>query len=64
MENPGHFSVEINIAPDAQESDQVLATAQVVEGLFAVRKIPASPPSDSFDGQSKGSLFVALSQGQ
>lgn len=53
-----------SVAPDAKGGDQVLATAQVVEGLFAVRKIPASPPSDSLDGQSKGSLFVALSQGQ
>lgn len=53
-----------SVAPDAKGGDQVPATAQVVEGLFAVRKIPASPPSDSLDGQSRRSLFVALSQGQ
>lgn len=53
-----------SIAPDAQESDQPPATARVVEGLFAVRKIPASPPSDRLDAQPKGSLFVALSQEQ
>lgn len=51
-------------APDTQERDQVPATARVVEGLFAVRKIPAPPPSDSLDARPQRSLFVALSQGQ
>ncbi|MDG2515661.1 lytic transglycosylase domain-containing protein [Sphingobium yanoikuyae] len=53
-----------SVAPDTQESDRVPATARPVEGLFAVRKIPASPPSDRLDAQPKGSLFVALSQEQ
>lgn len=53
-----------SVAPDAQESEEVPATARPVEGLFAVRKIPASPPSDRLDVQHKGSIFVALSQEQ
>ena len=53
-----------SVAPDAKESDQAPATVRVVEGLFAVRKIPAPPPSDSLDARPKASLFVALSQGQ
>lgn len=53
-----------NVAPEAKGSGQASAAARPVEGLFAVRRIPASPPSDSPDAQSQGSLFVALSQGQ
>jgi soluble lytic murein transglycosylase-like protein len=53
-----------SVAPDAQESDLPPATARPAVGLFAVRKIPASPPSNSLDERPKGSLFVALSQGQ
>lgn len=54
-----------SVAPDAQDaqaSEEVPATARPVEGLFAVRKIPASPPSDSLDARPQASLFVALSQ--
>jgi len=54
-----------SVAPDAQDaqaSEEVPATARPVEGLFAVRKIPASPPSDRLDAQPKGSLFVVPSQ--
>lgn len=53
-----------SVAPDTQESDRVPATARPAEGLFALRKIPASPPSDRLDPRPQGSLFVALSQGQ
>lgn len=53
-----------SVAPEARESDQAPAAARPVERLFAVRKIPASPPSDSLDARPQGSLFVALSQGQ
>ncbi|MFX4086203.1 lytic transglycosylase domain-containing protein [Sphingobium yanoikuyae] len=53
-----------SVAPDGHESDQAPATARPVEGLFAVRKVPASPPSDRLYAQPKGSLFVALSQEQ
>lgn len=53
-----------SVAPDGHESDQAPATARPVEGLFAVRKVPASRPSDRLDAQPKGSLFVALSQDQ
>jgi len=53
-----------SVAPDTQESDRASATARVVEELFAVRKKPAPPPSDSLDARPQGSLFVALSQGQ
>ncbi|MFN3795929.1 lytic transglycosylase domain-containing protein [Sphingobium yanoikuyae] len=53
-----------SVAPEARESDQSPAAERPVEGLFAVRKIPVSPPSDSLDARPQGSLFVALSQGQ
>ncbi|OAH47338.1 lytic transglycosylase [Sphingobium yanoikuyae] len=53
-----------SVAPDGHEGDQAPATTRPVEGLFAVRKIPASRPSDSRDARPQGSLFVALSQGQ
>ncbi|MBH1991840.1 MAG: lytic transglycosylase domain-containing protein [Sphingomonadaceae bacterium] len=53
-----------SVAPEAKGSGQASAAARPVEALFPVRKIPASPPSDSPDAQSQGSLFVALSQGR
>ncbi|QCB36932.1 lytic transglycosylase domain-containing protein [Sphingobium sp. PAMC28499] len=52
------------VAPDIQESNWVPATARPEERLFAVRKIPAPPPSDGLAAQQNESLFVALSQGQ
>ncbi len=63
-ETIGYLASVAPDAQDAQESENVPATARPVDGLFAVRKIPASPPSDSLDAQSRGSIFVALSQGQ
>lgn len=53
-----------SVAPEAKGSGQASAAARPVEGLFALRRIPASPPSDIPHAQSQGSLFVALSQGQ
>ncbi|SEI55101.1 Transglycosylase SLT domain-containing protein [Sphingobium sp. AP50] len=53
-----------SVAPEAKGSGRASAAARPVEGLFAVRRIPASPPSDSPDATSHGSLFVTLSQGQ
>lgn len=52
-----------SVAPDVQGKGQVAMTAQPGAGLFAVRRMPTTPPSESPDTPSEASLFVALSPG-
>lgn len=52
-----------SVAPEARGSDRASATARPMDGLFAVRRNTVSPSADSLDAQSRGSLFVPLSQG-
>lgn len=52
------------VAPEATGNDRASTKARPVDGLFAVRRNPASTSLDSPDANPQGSIFVALSQGQ
>nr|WP_211184882.1 MULTISPECIES: lytic transglycosylase domain-containing protein [unclassified Novosphingobium] len=53
-----------SVAPQTQGPWQGSATARPSDGLFAIRRLPASLPAMGAATPSQASLFVALSQGQ
>lgn len=53
-----------SVAPHTQGAWQGSATARPSDGLFAIRRLPASPPAMGAATSSQAALFVALSQGQ
>ncbi|WP_179506248.1 MULTISPECIES: lytic transglycosylase domain-containing protein [unclassified Sphingomonas] len=53
-----------SVAPPTHGMGQGSATARPSDGLFAIRRLPASPPATGAATSSQSALFVALSQGQ